>query len=76
VIGIIDNFSLTHKELLNLNEEELIQILNRNMNKIRDDHDIAVLMGALGVSPKHLSMYQQAALKIRSFQNNKGTFYE
>lgn len=57
------------KQLMKSTKEELLLKLDRGIKESKQDHDTAVLMGSLGVSPKHMNMYFDSMKTIRENEN-------
>jgi hypothetical protein len=47
--------------------EKLKKQFEDNMNSNKYEHDMAVLMGSLGVSPKYFDMYKESVKTIKEF---------
>lgn len=56
-------------ELMKKSLEELREELNRGF---ADDSMAYTQLGMLGVSPKHLKMYEESVEKIRALQHSNG----
>ncbi len=56
------------KELMRMSREELEELLNRNLEKVKQNHDIAIKMGSLGVPLSYLNRYIEANKKIESYE--------
>lgn len=55
----------SYDELMKMSYKELKQEVLKNVEEMKQDHDTAVLMGSLGVSPKHMNMYFDSMKSIR-----------
>lgn len=58
-----------YDELMKLSKEELKDRYLKQLTANREGHDTAVLMGTLGVSPKHYEMYQESIAKINNLKS-------
>lgn len=47
-------------DLMKLTLGELHTMFNRNTEKVKRDHDVAVLLGSAGVSPEYYTRYLEA----------------
>ncbi|WP_064199020.1 hypothetical protein [Brevibacillus brevis] len=55
----------TFEDLKEMGFEDLKQVIEKRNEEIKQDHDMVVLMGSLGVSPKHMNMYFDSVRKIQ-----------
>ncbi|WP_431785822.1 hypothetical protein [Paenibacillus lactis] len=53
---------------MNNDYEELFRELNLKINDNNQQHDMATLLGSLGVSPKYMNMYMDSIKKINEFK--------
>lgn len=56
------------KDLTEMSREELLELLDSNMKNNKQEYDLAVKMGSLGVSPSYMSRYIEATEKIKSYE--------
>ncbi|OMD67608.1 hypothetical protein [Paenibacillus odorifer] len=56
------------EELIKMSTDELRLELEEYNKHIKQDHDVAVLMGSLGVSTKHMDMYFDSVKIIKSMK--------
>ncbi|MNS17324.1 hypothetical protein D3C71_881570 [compost metagenome] len=47
----------TFKELMEMDTDELLNQLSTSIKENKPNHDAAVLMGSLGVSPSQMNLY-------------------
>ena len=55
---------------MNNDYEELFRELNLNLKDNSQQHDMAALLGSLGVSPKYMNMYMDSIKKINEFKSS------
>ncbi|PYE51592.1 hypothetical protein DFQ00_102387 [Paenibacillus barcinonensis] len=59
------------KELLEMSHEDLMELLDQKLKENIKDHEEAVKIGSLGVSPIYMSRYIEAVEKIRAYENKQ-----
>jgi len=58
----------TYDRLIKMSIQELLFEIMNNTREVKRDHDTAVLMGSLGVSPKHMNMYFDSVKAIKNMK--------
>lgn len=53
--------------------EELLNELQLTISENKQQHEMAALLGSLGVSPKHMIMYVDSITKIKAFESKRQT---
>ncbi len=53
---------------MNREFEKILNELQLTISKNKQQHDMAALLGSLGVSPKHMNMYVDSITKIKAFE--------
>jgi hypothetical protein len=56
------------EELMQMSIEDLRLELEEHCKHTKQDHNMAVLIGSLGVSPKHMNMYFDSVKAIRNMK--------
>jgi len=59
----------TFDTLMELECEELKRVFMKSVEDNRIGHDVAVMMGSLGVSPKHMEMYNESIRLIKEHED-------
>ncbi|QKS55959.1 hypothetical protein HUB98_06135 [Paenibacillus barcinonensis] len=54
-----------------MSHEDLMELLDQKLKENIKDHEEAVKIGSLGVSPIYMSRYIEAVEKIRAYENKQ-----
>lgn len=57
--------------IMNNDFEELFKELELIINDNKQQHDMAVTLGSLGVSPKYMKMYMDSTKRIKELEKKK-----